>query len=163
MKDGILSAQEKGFLRQAVRLAAERSQRKAGGPFGALIVREGVVIGRGWNEVTSRNDPTAHAEVVAIRCACRKLGDFRLPGCVLYCSCEPCPMCLAAAYWARLDRIIYAAGRQDAAAIGFDDARLYRELEEDPASRSLPMVQALRKEAAAMMRAWSALPDRVLY
>src|ERR1041385_5338357 len=97
------------FLGEKIQLAAEHSQRRDGGPFGALIVRDGTILSRGWNQVPSQNDPTAHAEMNAIRMACRKLGDFRLNGCVLYASCEPCPMCFTAAYWARLERIIYAA------------------------------------------------------
>src|SRR4026207_2433414 len=99
------SANDEAFPRRAIRLAAEHSQQRDGGPFGSVIVSDGTVLGRGWNQVTSTNDPTAHAEVMAIRAACRELRDFRLPGCVLYASCEPCPLCLAACYWARLDRI----------------------------------------------------------
>src|ERR1041385_7640037 len=122
------AARDEAFLREAIALAAEHSRRRDGGPFGARVVRDGTVLGRGWNQVTSENDPTAHAEVSAIRMACRELRDFRLTGCAHYASCEPCPMCLAAAYWARVERIVYAATRADAAAIGFDDSRLYDEL-----------------------------------
>lgn len=158
-----MSRADETFLREAIRLAAEHSTRRAGGPFGAVIVREGIVIGRGWNQVTSANDPTAHAEVVAIRNACHELNDFRLPGCVLYASCEPCPMCLAAAYWSRLDRLVYAATRQDAAAIGFDDSHLYDEVALRPEARALRSEQQLREEAAAMMQSWHRMPDTLRY
>lgn len=151
------------MLRQAIALAREHSQKGAGGPFGALIAREGVVIGRGWNKVSSTNDPTAHAEVVAIRAACRALGEFHLHGCVLYTSCEPCPMCLAAAYWAHVDRIVYAATRRDAASIGFDDAFLYREFARGPKKRRVPMRQLLRGESQSMMHDWHQLPGRMMY
>jgi tRNA(Arg) A34 adenosine deaminase TadA len=113
--------------------------------------------------VTSQNDPTAHAEITAIRMACRELSDFRLRGCVLYASCEPCPMCLAAAYWARVDQIVYAAIRDDAAAIGFDDSRLYEELSLPPGRRQLQFKQMLRMEAVAMMERWNTMPDKVRY
>ena len=123
-------------MRHAVRLSAERMREGAGGPFGAVIVKDGKVIAEGWNEVTSANDPTAHAEVVAIRLACEKLGTFSLEGCDIYASCEPCPMCLAAIYWARIDRIFFANTREEAAAIGFDDEFLYREIPKPIAERS---------------------------
>jgi len=151
------------FLREAIRLADEHSQQRDGGPFGAVVVRDGIVIGRGWNQVTSTNDPTAHAEVIAIRAACRELRDFRLSGCVLYASCEPCPMCLAAAYWARVDRLVYAATRADAAAVGFDDARLYQELAKPVGARELTTSQLLRDEAVAVMQRWNMMPDKVRY
>jgi guanine deaminase len=151
------------LLREAIRLAAHHSKLGTGGPFGAIIARDGKVIGRGWNKVSSTNDPTAHAEVVAIRAACRALGQFHLHGCELYTSCEPCPMCLAAAYWAHVDRIVYAATRRDAARIGFDDAFLYREFGKDLKKRRVPMQQLLRAESAEMMRGWHQMPGRVLY
>ena len=113
------------LLREAIRLARNRMLQGRAGPFGAVVARDGIIVARGWNAVTSSLDPTAHAEVVAIRRGCRKLGTFSLAGCVLYASCEPCPMCLAAAYWARVDRLVYAAGRDDAARAGFDDAFIY--------------------------------------
>src|SRR5687767_3113945 len=117
-----------------------------GGPFGAVIVRDGAVIGRGWNQVTSACDPTAHAEIVAIRDACSRLRTFRLENCEIYCSCEPCPLCLAAIYWSRIDRIYYAASCADAAASGFDDSVLYQEIRKPAGERSMPMEQALRGE-----------------
>ena len=158
-----ISAHDETFLREAIQLAAEHSQRRDGGPFGAIVVREGTILGRGWNQVTSANDPTAHAEVMAIRAACRELSDFRLSGCVLYASCEPCPMCLAASYWARIDRLVYAATREDAAAIGFDDSRFYDELSQPPERRRLHFRQLLRAEAVTIMERWNAMPDKLRY
>jgi guanine deaminase len=151
------------LLREAIQLARKHSGDGAGGPFGAIIARDRKVVGRGWNKVLSTNDPTAHAEVVAIRAACKALGQFHLHGCVLYTSCEPCPMCLAAAYWAHVDKIVYAATRRDAADVGFDDAFLYREFGRDLKKRRVPMEQLLRTESRQMMRAWHQMPGRVLY
>lgn len=151
------------FLREAIRLSAEKMAADEGGPFGAVVVRDGRVVGRGWNRVTSTNDPTAHAEVVAIRDACANLGTFSLAGCELYTSCEPCPLCLAAIYWARLDRVDYAATCDDAAAAGFDDRKFYAELSKPAGERAVPMEQALRDEACAALRAWAEKPDRVPY
>jgi len=151
------------FLREAIRVARTRMLSGRAGPFGAVIVRDGVIVARGWNAVTSTSDPTAHAEVVAIRRACRKLATFSLVGCVLYSSCEPCPMCLAAAYWARLDRLVHAASREDAARAGFDDAFIYDQVPLPAAERSLPTTQLLRSEAAGVFEAWLAKPDRVPY
>ncbi|MFH1475023.1 MAG: nucleoside deaminase [Chloroflexota bacterium] len=151
------------FLREAIRLSRTRMRQDRGGPFGAVVVRDSVIVARGWNAVTSSLDPTAHAEVVAIRRACRKLETFRLDGCVLYSSCEPCPMCLAAVYWARLDRLVYAATRDDAARAGFDDARIYRELPLAPEARSLHTDHLLRAEAIAVLEEWLAKPDKVAY
>lgn len=151
------------FLHEAIRLSAEKMAANEGGPFGAVVVRDGRVVGRGWNRVTSTNDPTAHAEVVAIRDACANLGTFSLAGCELYTSCEPCPLCLAAIYWARLDRVYYAATCDDAAAAGFDDRTFYTELAKPAWERAVPMEQALRDEACAALRAWVAKPDKVRY
>lgn len=151
------------FLREAIRLSRVRMRQGRGGPFGAVIVRDGRVVARGWNAVTSTNDPTAHAEVVAIRRACRVLGSFSLAGCALYASCEPCPMCLAAAYWARVDRLVFAATRDDAARAGFDDELIYREIPLAPGSRTLSTGQLLRDEAAAVFDEWLAKEDRVAY
>jgi tRNA(Arg) A34 adenosine deaminase TadA len=141
------------FLREAIRLSVEKMEAGEGGPFGAVIVRNGEIEGRGWNRVTSTNDPAAHAEIVAIRDACTRLQTFCLMGCEIYTSCEPCPMCLAAIYWARLDRIYYAATCEDATAAGFDDSPFYRELASPPASRSIPMIQDLQEESYAAFRA----------
>ena len=151
------------FLREAIRLSIEKMEGNEGGPFGAVIVRGGQIVGRGWNRVTSTNDPTAHAEIVAIRDACSRLKTFSLAGCEIYTSCEPCPLCLAAIYWSRLDRIYYAASCDDAAAIGFDDRTFYRELAKPAAERSVPMVQALRDEACVALQAWLKKADRVPY
>jgi len=151
------------FMEEAIALAVENVRSGRGGPFAALVVREGAVLASGVNLVTTLNDPTAHAEVVAIRRACTRLRSFSLAGCILYTSCEPCPMCLGAAYWARLDRLVFAAGRLDAAAAGFDDAFIYDELPLGPLERSLPTSQLLREEAIAAFDAWLADPDRVPY
>lgn len=151
------------FLREAIRLALEKMREGKGGPFGAVIVKEGEIIARGWNQVTSANDPTAHAEIVAIRAACHRLGDFRLEGCELYSNCEPCPMCLAAVYWARISHLFYAASRTDARAAGFDDDFLYQEICRPPDQRVLPVRQALREEALPALDEWRAKPDKVPY
>jgi len=151
------------FLREAIRLSLDKMAANEGGPFGAVIVRDGRIIGRGWNRVTSTNDPTAHAEVVAIREACLHLQTFTLAGCEIYSSCEPCPMCLAAIYWSRLDRIYYAATCDDAAAVGFDDRNFYRELGKSAETRSIPTLQALRDEACSALHAWLRKEDRVHY
>jgi tRNA(Arg) A34 adenosine deaminase TadA len=145
-------------MERAIELSGEGMRGGQGGPFGAVIARDGQIVAEGVNRVTSSHDPTAHAEVVAIRAACSALGGFSLAGCEIYSSCEPCPMCLSAICWARLDRLTYGATRHDAAAIGFDDARLYEELQRDPAERSLDTRQLARDEAARLMRGWLALP-----
>lgn len=151
------------FMQEALRLAEKMMHAREGGPFAAVVVRNGEVLARGWNQVTSCNDPTAHAEMTAIRAACRRLGDFRLAGCTLYATCEPCPMCLAACYWAGIEKIVYAAGRQDAAGIGFADAFIYEEVCLDPAARALPMEQTHRQAALDVFAAWERLPDKILY
>lgn len=150
------------FLRQAIALGAA-SVEQGGGPFGALVVLGGEVIGRGANCVTLHNDPTAHAEVQAIREACQTINDFSLAGATLYSSCEPCPMCLAASYWARLGRIVFAASRDEAAAIGFDDAEIYRQIALAHTERSLTMSQMKLAEAAALFRQWQEKEDKVIY
>jgi tRNA(Arg) A34 adenosine deaminase TadA len=157
------SEEERAFMRHAVRLSAERMREGAGGPFGAVIVKDGKVIAEGWNKVTSANDPTAHAEVVAIRLACETLQNFSLEGCDIYASCEPCPMCLAAIYWARIDRIFFANTRQEAAAIGFDDEFLYREIPKSIADRSIPTRHMALPEAKAVFAEWEKKPDKVEY
>jgi tRNA(Arg) A34 adenosine deaminase TadA len=157
------AAENERFLREAIRLAHEPSASGRFGPFGAVVVREGEIVGRGHNRVTEDHDPTAHAEIVALRDACRRLGTFSLAGCEMYASCEPCPMCLAAVYWARLDRLYYAATREDAAAAGFDDALIYVEFARPPHQRSLPAVQMLRDEALAALQHWAANERRIHY
>jgi tRNA(Arg) A34 adenosine deaminase TadA len=154
--------QRQTLMRRAIQLSVENVQR-GGGPFGAVIVKDGKVVGEGFNRVTASNDPTAHAEVVAIREACRSLKTFSLNGCEIYTSCEPCPMCLSAIYWARLDRIWFANTKLDAAAIQFDDHFIYDELAKDPADRAIPMQGMLRDEALAAFRAWQANASRIRY
>ena len=150
-------------MRVAIRLARDKMRRNNGGPFGAVIVRHGKIIGRGWNRVTSTNDPTAHAEIMAIREACRRLKTFRLDDCELYASCEPCPMCLAAIYWARIGKIFYAGTRRDASAAGFDDDFLYRELARPAGRRRIPMKQLARAEALKVFGEWQRKPDKIHY
>ncbi len=151
------------LMRRAVALSGERMRAGFGGPFGALVVRAGTVIAEGFNRVTSTNDPTAHAEVVAIREACRATGGFSLAGCDLYTSCEPCPMCLGAIYWARLDRVYYANTRADAAAIGFDDDAIYREFGKPVLGRSIPFVHLPLPEGRAVFKEWLDKPDKIPY
>jgi tRNA(Arg) A34 adenosine deaminase TadA len=151
------------FLRRAITLATENVLSGAGGPFGAVIVRDGRIVAEGVNTVTAQLDPTAHAEVNAIRAAARSLGAFSLAGCELYTSCEPCPMCLAAAWWARLDAIYYGASAADAARAGFDDAVLYEELRKDNAERKLPATQLLSEEAWASFATWIASANKIAY
>lgn len=151
------------FMREAIALARRGVEAGTGGPFGALIVCDGRIIGRGWNRVIVDRDPTAHAEMMAIRDACRHLGDFRLDGCALYTSSEPCPMCQSATHWARLDRVVYAATIRDAAAIGFDDGRILDALAGRDGGLGLPADQILRDEALEVFRLWERSPLRVNY
>ena len=150
-------------MRRAIALSFEMMRSGNGGPFGAVIVRNGTIIAEGFNQVTSTNDPTAHAEVVAIRRACQAIGRFELTGCEIYTSCEPCPMCLSAIYWARLDRIWFANDRNDAAAIGFRDDFLYHEIALPLAQRSIPTLRLLPDEGWAGFAEWQQKPDKVLY
>lgn len=151
------------FLREAIRLSREKMEAREGGPFAAVIVKNGKIISKGWNCVTSENDPTAHGEVMAIRAACRKLGTFDLSGCEIYSSCEPCPMCMAAICWARLDAVYFAGDMADAAEAGFDDRELYAEIARPWPARKIDMQQALQEEARAVFQAWEVLPDKVPY
>lgn len=151
------------FMREAIAQSAFCVQSGQGAPFGTVIVKDGQIIARGHNQVMPANDPTAHAEVVAIREACQSLNTFLLDGCDLYTSCEPCPMCLGAIYWARIDRVFYASTQNDAAAIGFDDQFIYDEIERPISERQLPMEQLLREEALAVFQEWSDREDRVEY
>jgi len=150
-------------MRAAIRLSLSKMRANCGGPFGAVVVRQGKVVGRGWNQVTSTNDPTAHAEVTAIRAACRRLKTFRLDGCELYTSCEPCPMCLAAIYWARFKKVYYANTRRDAARIKFDDDLIYREVTQPVSKRNIPMRQLLRAEALEVFAEWQTKTDKICY
>jgi guanine deaminase len=151
------------FMREAIRLSLQKMRGNQGGPFGAVVVRRGKIVGRGWNQVTSMNDPTAHAEVVAIRAACRRLKTFQLDDCELYASCEPCPMCLSAIYWARFRKVFYANTRRDAARIAFDDDFIYREVAQPVSRRKIPMIQILRTEAQKVFAEWEKKPDKIRY
>jgi tRNA(Arg) A34 adenosine deaminase TadA len=151
------------FLTRAIELAQLGSEAGDGGPFGAVIVRDGRIIAEAWNRVVVSRDPTAHAEICAIRSACAQMGDFHLKGCTLYASSEPCPMCLAAAYWARIERVVFANSRSDAAAIGFCDDELYSELNRHFAERSIAMEHRPRPDALAPLKAWVGNPSRVAY
>jgi tRNA(Arg) A34 adenosine deaminase TadA len=151
------------FMKEAIGISLKMMRRNAGGPFGAVVVKKGKVVGRGWNQVTSTNDPTAHAEMVAIRDACRRLKTFQLDDCELYTSCEPCPMCLSAMYWARLKKVYYGNTREDAAAIEFDDDFIYTEIPRPISERKLPMKQLLHKEALAVFTEWENKPDKIRY
>ncbi len=157
------SADQATFMRRAIELSRIHMEAGAGGPFGAVVVKDGQIVSEGWNRVTSTCDPTAHAEMVAIRLACDRLRTFTLKGCEIYTSCEPCPMCLSAIYWARLDRIWFANGQADAAAIQFDDAWLYREVALPLAERALPTAELMRDEALAVFQAWEAKLDKTRY
>jgi tRNA(Arg) A34 adenosine deaminase TadA len=150
-------------LRKAIDLAAEHSADGRHGPFGAVVVMEGEVVGRGWNQVVAAHDPTAHAEVTAIRDACRRLNTHDLTGATIYCSCEPCPMCLAAIYWARVSRVVFAATGADAQDAGFADLGIGDEIALAPDQRRIPRAQALHEEGQAVLRAWRDNPRRVPY
>ena len=150
------------FMRKAIALAVE-NVKNGGGPFGAVIVRDDEIVATGVNRVTANNDPTAHAEVSAIRAACSKLGTFNLSGCVIYTSCEPCPMCLGAIYWAHIDKIYYGANKDDAAAANFDDSFIYKELAVPKSKRSVAIEELLPEEAQAAFDAWRANNSRVEY
>jgi tRNA(Arg) A34 adenosine deaminase TadA len=158
-----MSAFEERFMRRAIELARTGMNENAGGPFGAVIVKDGRVIGEGNNRVTSTNDPTAHAEIVAIRAACQTLGTYELKDAVVYASCEPCPMCLAAIYWSRAGKVFIACGRDDAARAGFDDAYIYDEINTDPAERSVPMEQVMREAGLAVFEEWRLKEDKTEY
>ncbi|MDY7014896.1 MAG: nucleoside deaminase [Cyanobacteriota bacterium] len=151
------------FMQDAIALALKGVRSGKGGPFGATIVKAGKIVAKAHNEVTLTNDPTAHAEIVAIRRACQTLGTFQLKGCELYTSCEPCPMCLGAIYWSRLERIYYASTKEDAAAIGFDDRWFYEELERELRDRQLPAFQLMRDEALVAFQTWAEAIDKIEY
>ena len=151
------------FMSKVIELSLENARDRKGGPFAALVVKDGHIVGTGTNRVASSNDPTAHAEIVAIREACALLKTFQLTGCDVYSNCEPCPMCMGALYWARPSRIFYAATRQDAADIGFNDALIYDQLQLPVSDRSLPMSQMMRQEALEAFRYWKQKPDKITY
>ncbi|MET0753272.1 MAG: nucleoside deaminase [Pyrinomonadaceae bacterium] len=151
------------FMSRAISLAQNGMDSNAGGPFGAIVVRDGEIIGEGSNRVTSTNDPTAHAEITAIREACRKLGSFQLENCTIYTSCEPCPMCLGAIYWARPERVVFACTREDAAKIGFDDQFIYEEIEKKIDEREMKIVNFMREEALKVFENWERKADKTEY
>jgi guanine deaminase len=151
------------FMARAIELSIENVRSGRGGPFGAVVVRGGKIIAEGVNCVTAVNDPTAHAEVVAIREACKKLGVFELKGCEMYTSCEPCPMCLGAIYWARPARVYFAGTAADASSAGFDDSFIYNEIPQPHARRKIPMIQMMRDEALEAFRTWQRQPNKVPY
>lgn len=150
-------------MAEAIRLSIEKMEAGEGGPFGAVVVRNGKIISRGWNRVTSTNDPTAHAEIVAIREACKELGTFWLGDCEIYVNCEPCPMCLAAVYWAGIGKLYYGALRQDAAAVGFGDGYIAEELDKPAAERNLRIEQGMREEALEAFTIWDKMENKVEY
>jgi guanine deaminase len=154
---------QNAFMSKAIELSIENVRSGRGGPFAAVVVKDGKIIAQGTNRVTSTNDPTAHAEIVAIREASRALGDFQLSGCEMYTTCEPCPMCLGAIYWARPAKVYFASTGRDAAAHGFDDAFILEELQRPLDGRRIPMVQLMREEALAAFRAWDEKADRIEY
>lgn len=150
-------------MARAIQLSIDNVHSGRGGPFGAVVVKDGNIVAEGANQVTFTNDPTAHAEVLAIRDACKKIGSFDLAGCEIYTSCEPCPMCLGAIYWARLSRVYFANSGADASKIGFDDSLIYRELTQPRSQRKIPIIQMMREEALAAFRAWENKPDKIAY
>jgi tRNA(Arg) A34 adenosine deaminase TadA len=158
-----MTDQQLEWMREAIRLSDKGMQSNEGGPFGCVIVRNNEIIGRGNNKVTSTNDPTAHAEVTAIRDACSRLNTFELPGCEIYTSCEPCPMCLGAIYWAKLKKIYFACTRTDAADIGFSDDFIYHEIGKDLDQRAIPIEQMIRDEGMVVFNTWMKKPDKEVY
>ncbi len=151
------------FMMKAIALSRKGMNSNAGGPFGAIVVKDGKIIGEGYNQVTSTNDPTAHAEMIAIREATKKLNNFQLDNCTIYTSCEPCPMCLGAIYWARPSRVVYACNKKDAAAIDFDDAFIYKEIELENSKRSIQTDQLLREEGIIVFDEWKNKKDKIDY
>jgi guanine deaminase len=154
---------DKSFMARAIQLSVDNVRRGSGGPFGAVIVKDGGIVAEGVNSVTAKADPTAHAEIVAIREACAKLATFSLKDCEIYSSCEPCPMCLGAIYWAHISRIYFGNLAADACKIGFDDSFIYREFAQPLAARKIPTIQMMHDEALTAFRAWQEKPDKILY
>lgn len=157
------SSTPNSFMQEAIRLSFETMRNNTGGPFGAVVVKDGKIIARGFNQVVTTNDPTAHAEVVAIREACKTLNNFQLEGCEIYTSCEPCPMCMAAIYWARPNKVYYANSKTDAAQIGFDDDFIYQEIVLPYAQRKIPILRIMENEALEAFKEWSEKSDKVRY
>jgi guanine deaminase len=158
-----MTTNEQKFLERAIELSRQGMQSGKGGPFGCVIVKDGEIIGEGYNQVTTTNDPTAHAEVVAIRNACRTLNSFQLTDCDIYASCEPCPMCLGAIYWARPERVIYANTKAEAAAINFDDQFIYDEIERPASSRQIIFIHWPHQKAIDVFEEWKNMPDKIEY
>ncbi len=159
----MITDKDKKFIKRAIELSQKGMDNNAGGPFGAIVVKDGEIISEGFNKVTSSNDPTAHAEVVAIRMACEKLNSFQLDGCIIYTSCEPCPMCLGAIYWARPKAVYYACTKEDAADIGFDDQFIYEEIETDIGNRKIKFINLDREEGKKVFNNWAAKEGRTDY
>jgi len=151
------------FMKEVIKLAKKGAKRGDGGPFGAVVVKDNRIIGKGWNKVIALNDPTAHAEIIAIRDACANIKSFQLKDCVIYSSCEPCPMCLGAIYWARPQKLVYGCTRNDAAKIGFDDEFIYKEITKPLSRRKIRTMQMMRKEGCDVLREWYNNNDRVRY
>jgi len=158
-----MTEQDKEFMRRAIELAQNGIDANDGGPFGAIVVKDGKIIGEGCNRVTSTNDPTAHAEVVAIRQACQNLNSFQLEDCTIYTSCEPCPMCLGAIYWARPKQMFFACNREDAARVGFDDRLIYEEIERPIEQRRIKSINFLREEGLKVFENWAKKSDKTEY
>lgn len=158
-----MNKEHEELMQEAINLSIKGMENNEGGPFGAIVVKDGKIVGRGNNKVTSSNDPTAHAEVVAIRDACKNLGTFQLDGCIVYTSCEPCPMCLGAIYWARPDKVFYACTKADAADAGFDDDFIYREIEAPYENRSIPFIQISHEAATVAFAKWKTKMDKTEY
>jgi len=163
MKQSSTDTAQESLMKEAISLSLKNIEEDLGGPFAALIVKNGDIISRGTNLVTSRHDPTAHAEIVAIRAACNAIHSFKLDGCEIYTTCEPCPMCLAAIYWARLDRIYYANSRADAAKIGFDDELIYQEIPLPISQRKIPALRTLEEQALAVFKTWERKENKTRY
>ena len=158
-----MTEKDEQFMQRAIRIAQNGIDKNAGGPFGAVVVKNGEIISEGWNQVTSTNDPTAHAEIMAIREACRRLDSFQLEDCVLYTSCEPCPMCLGAIYWARPKKIFYACTREDAAKVGFDDQFIYDEIAGEIGERKIETINFMREESLVVFENWENKEDKIEY
>lgn len=159
----MVTAQDKIFMQRAIDLAKQGMQNNMGGPFGAVVVKDGKIVGEGYNQVTSTNDPTAHAEVVAIRDACSKLANFQLEDCIIYTSCEPCPMCLGAIYWARPKKVYFGCNKMDAADIGFDDQFIYDELDKQGTDRKIQLIGLMRDKAKVVFQNWQEKMDKTQY
>lgn len=159
----MISKKDREFIERAIKLSEKGMDNNAGGPFGAVIVKDDKIIAEGYNQVTSSNDPTAHAEIVAIREACKNLNSFQLDGCIIYTSCEPCPMCLGAIYWARPSAVYYACTKEDAAEVGFDDDFIYKEIDAGMENRSIKFINLNREEGKEIFKKWAAKEERTDY